>query len=489
MAGAALGGAAASRAFADCAGATVGDGAMARFRSRISGQVILPADLPYGSARLVYNRRFDPYPVAIVRAASESDVARTIEFARTNGIRLAVRSGGHSYIGASGGDGIVLDMGAMSGIAALGGANFRIGTGARLHRVYSELHCTSGMTLPCGSCDTVGFGGIAQGGGFGYLQREHGLTCDRVRAVRVVLADGTVTDASPDGDDDLFWALRGGGGGSFGVATHFDVEAVPFATIRVVGWYWPLAAADEVLAHFHAVAASGQLPVDVTAALVFNRPSAALRSPQCLGLVFCTGGPAAAESAAALFHGRGGVRRTPGLGFEYDAESPACDPAEVTEASRYRAKSSMVFAPPAADTGSVLRERILARVKDVRVAASDYASVNVLTLGGTAGAPAPDATAFRHREAVLEVQYLAYVGSSDGSANAANDAWIRSTFGAVSPRLSLGGAGGYVNYADEDLAESEWPSYYWGANYARLQSTKRRVDPDDVFRGRQTVRT
>jgi FAD/FMN-containing dehydrogenase len=487
-AGAALGGSAASRAFADCAGATVGDGAISRFRSRISGQVILPADLPYGSARLVYNRRFDPYPVAIVRAASESDVARTIEFARTNGIRLAVRSGGHSYIGASGGDGIVLDMGAMSGIAPLGGANFRIGTGARLHRVYSELHCTSGMTLPCGSCDTVGFGGIAQGGGFGYLQREHGLTCDRVRAVRVVLADGTVTDASPDGDDDLFWALRGGGGGSFGVATHFDVEAVPFATIRVVGWYWPLAAADEVLAHFHAVAASGDLPPNATAALVFNRPSAAMRTPQCLGLVFCTGGAAAAEAAASLFHGRGGVRRTPGLGFAYDAETPACDPAEVTEASRYRAKSSMVFAAPAADTGSVLRERLLARVQDERVSASDYASVNFLTFGGAAGALAPDATAFRHREAVLEVQYLAYVGSPGSEANAANDAWIRSTFAEVSPRLSLGGRGGYVNYADEDLPESEWPAYYWGGNYARLQATKRRVDPHDVFRGRQTVR-
>jgi FAD/FMN-containing dehydrogenase len=213
-----------------------------------------------------------------------------------------------------------------------------------------------------------------------------------------------------------------------------------------------------------------------------------MRTPQCLGLVFCTGGAAAAEAAASLFHGRGGVPRTPGMGFAYDAETPACDPAEITEASRYRAKSSMVFAAPALDTGSVLRERLLARVQDERVSASDYASVNFLTFGGAAGASAPDATAFRHREAVLEVQYLAYVGSPGSEPNAANDAWIRSTFAAVAPRLSLGGRGGYVNYADEDLPESEWPAYYWGENYARLQATKRRVDPQDVFRGRQTVR-
>ena len=476
------------RATADCTGATIGDGALSRLRSRVSGQVILPADVGYGSARLLYNKRFDPHPLAIVRAAGESDVARTIEFARANGVRLAIRSGGHSYIGASGCDGVILDLSLMNGVAPLGGSGFRIGSGTQLQHVYGDLRCNGNWTLPCGSCDTVGFGGIAQGGGFGYLQREHGLTCDRVRSARVVLADGSAVDASPDADADLLWAIRGGGGGSFGVVTHFDVEAVPFRRIRVVGWYWPLTAADDAMSHFHAVSASGALPRNVTAALVFNSSSAALAPAQCLGLIFCTGTDAEADAAVSLFVGPGGLRKTPGLGFAYDAATPACDPTAPYLRDYYRAKSSMVFGAPAPDTGSVLRQWITARLGDSRFAAGDPGSINILTLGGAVGdTPAGD-TAFPHREAVLEVQYLGFLSMPTAVSISANDAWLRGLYQSAAPRFSMSGAGCYVNYADDDLPESEWPALYWGDNYARLQATKRRVDPANVFRGRQTVR-
>ena len=472
----------------DCIGLTIGDSAMSRFRSRISGSVILPNDAAYGSARLLYNRRFDPRPIAIVRPTGESDVQRTIEFARTNGIRLSVRSGGHSYIGASGCDGVILDLSSTAGVASLGGTMFRIGSGTQLQHVYGSLRCNGNWTLPSGSCDTVGFGGIAQGGGFGYLQREHGLTCDRLRSARVVLSDGTAVTAGPDGDADLHWAIRGGGGGSFGVVTHFDVEAVPFRPIQVIVWYWPLAAADQCLAHFHAVASSGNLPAHTTAAIVFDRSSAALAVPQCVCVQFSTGTAAEAQAAQQLFIGPGGIAATPGMGYSYEAESPACDPHAVATREHYRAKSSMVFGPPAADTGATLREWMLARLSAPYLTASDYASINFLTFGGAVAQVAPGDSAFRHREALLEVQYLGYVLNPTPQSTQANQQWLRGVYADVAPRLSNGGSGGYVNYADEDLTEDQFPQHYWGANYARLQATKRRVDPQNFFRGQQTIR-
>jgi FAD/FMN-containing dehydrogenase len=479
---------AAGNGTANCAGATISDGTLSRFRSRISGAVILPSDSVYGSARLVYNQRFDPYPSIIVRPGSESDIARSIEFARINGIRMVVRSGGHSYIGASGGTGMVLDMSSMNAVAPLGDGMFRIGSGARLKRVYGDLRCNGNWTIPCGSCDTVGFGGIAQGGGFGYLQRAAGLTCDRVRSARVVLADGTAVDASPDADADLYWAIRGGGGGSFGVATHFDVEAIPYQTLRVSLWYWPLSVAQQALELMVDLQQSGEIPRTVTAALVFNVGAAALSPPQCVAVLFSTASPAETVAIKQLFVGSNGIPATPGLGYDYDAESPACDPMEVTEHAWYRAKSAMVYGAPASDTGEAIREWLQRRLSDPLLGGSNYGSMNFLTLGGAVADVSPGDTAFPHRQSLLEVQFLGYLTQASPAAVRANDHWIRGTYADVFPRISLSGSGCYVNYCDDDLLESQWPGLYWGANYPRLQATKRRVDPADFFHGRQTVR-
>lgn len=487
-AGAFLGLSGVQRALGDCVGASLTDSALGRFQSRLAGSVIFPASANYGTARLGFNRRFDPYPTMIVRVANESDVARTIEFARAHDIRLAIRSGGHSYIGASGGTGIVLDLGGMNSVLPLGNGHFRIGAGTQLQHVYGDLLCNGGWTIPCGSCDTVGFGGITQGGGFGYLQREHGITADRVRAARVVLADGIAVDASPEGDADLLWAICGGGGGSFGVVTHFDVEAVPYSAIQVLGWYWPVAAADDALAHFVSLQESGVIPRSCTVALVFNRGSMNQSPPQCVCVLFCTGTLAEALAAKQLFVGPGGIPETPGIGFQYEASSPACDPHAVAIRDYYRAKSAMVFGQPTAGTGTLIRQWMEARVADPALGTADNAAISFLTLGGAVSDLSPTDTAFRHRSALLEVQFLGYVQNRAPASIRANESWIRGVHADVFPRLSAAGAGCYVNYADDDLTEAEWPALYWGDNYARLQATKLRVDPSNVFNGKQTVR-
>lgn len=477
----------AQRALADCAGPTIGDAAVVGFRKGLSGSVVFPNDPGYASARLLYNRRFVPRPLMVVRASTDEDVVRTIAFARTHGMRLAPRSGGHSYIGASGSNGIMLDLSQLNGVAHLGNGRFRIGAGTRLVRAYGELACNGGWTLPAGSCDSVGFGGLALGGGFGYLQRTHGLTCDRVRAIRVVRADGSVVTASSDVEPDLFWAMRGGGGGNFGVATEFEVDAVPLRTIRVLGWRWPLAAADDALARFHATIASAQLPAHALSAVVFNIDTGAA-APACLGLVFSTGTAAEVEAAKDILVGRRGVPRIAGSDFGFETATPACDPLEPSGFDYFKSKSSIAFAPPAPDTGARIIQWISARIADPAFNLGEYASVNFLSLGGAVAEVAPDATAFPHRGGLSEIQYLGYWSGPSASKEAANLAWLRGMYAEVDPRVSLGGAGSYVNYADDDLPAGSWPARYYGANYARLQAVKRAVDPTDFFRGPQSVR-
>jgi FAD/FMN-containing dehydrogenase len=474
-------------AFADCAGPTINDATAIAFRKGIAGEVIFPNSPQYAAARLLYNRRFSPRPALIVRALNELDVAHTIDFARDNGMRLATRSGGHSYIGASGSNGIILDLSLMNAVTPLGGASFRIGAGTKLVRAYGELACNGNWTLPCGSCDSVGFAGIALGGGFGYLQREHGLTCDRVRAVRMVRADGVAVRASADSEQELFWALRGGGGGSFGVVTEFEVEAVPLQTLRVSGWRWPVAAADDALARFHELLATGVMPRNTLPIVVFNIDAAAAQ-PACVGLVITTGSPKQAQAAKELLVGAGGVPRLAGSDFGYDMAGPTCNPLEPSGFEYYKAKSSIVAAPPASDAGARIVTAMAARIASPEFSLKEYATVNFLGLRGAVADIAPGATAFPHRSALSEVQYIAYWNQASKQKEAANLAWIRSMYAEVDPRLSLGGAGSYINYADDDLAEGVWQQRAFGPNHPRLQQVKRAVDPTDFFRGKQTIR-
>jgi hypothetical protein len=222
--------------------------------------------------------------------------------------------------------------------------------------------------------------------------------------------------------------------------------------------------------------------------LVFNNSAASLAPAQCVCVLFSTGTLAEAEATKQLFVGPGGIRATPGLGFQYDADSPACDPHAVAQRDYYRAKSAIVYGQPAADTGDYLRYWLERRVADPMFSPSDSATVNFLTFGGAVSDVGPSDTAFPHRDALLEVQFLGYLQNPTVQSIRKNQAWIQGLYADVFPRLSVHGEGCYVNYCDDDLTEAQWTSRYWGANYPRLQATKRRVDPADFFHGKQTIR-
>ncbi|MDQ1528498.1 MAG: hypothetical protein QOH77_288, partial [Actinomycetota bacterium] len=193
----------------------------------ISGHLARPGDASYNGVRITENPRWDAaMPVAVLTAARNADVKAALAFATRHEIPLALRSGGHSYPGYSAGGApdtgvspsLVIDTRAMRGIQILANNQVRIGAGASLAQVYAAVGAR-GRAIAGGSCATVGITGLALGGGVGVLVRNYGLTCDALREVEIVTADGMLHSASETTDSDLFWACRGGGGGHLGVVT------------------------------------------------------------------------------------------------------------------------------------------------------------------------------------------------------------------------------------------------------------------------------
>ena len=213
----------------------------------VHGSLALPGTSTYDTVRLVQNPRYDgAKPLAVLSVANAGDVATGLSFAQDHSVPVAIRSGGHSYPGWSAGDGaLVVDVRSLDTVS-LDGTSVTVGAGAALLPVYDAL-AARGRGIGAGSCPTVGIAGLAQGGGVGVLTREHGLTCDQVTSMEVVLADGRTVTADVEREPDLFWALRGGGGGHLGVVTSFTLTTFEASDITRDFLTWPLAAAREVV--------------------------------------------------------------------------------------------------------------------------------------------------------------------------------------------------------------------------------------------------
>ncbi|HXY91170.1 MAG TPA: FAD-binding protein, partial [Acidimicrobiia bacterium] len=219
---------------------------MDELRTRLSGEVILPADDGYDDARAVFNGMIDKRPVAIARCASTADVVTAIGFGRGHDLEIAVRCGGHSVAGLSIGDGLLVDLAGLADIAVDPGARLaRVGGGV-LWGAFDEATQAHGLHTPGGRITTTGVGGFTTGGGYGWTSSKYGLTCDNLVAAEVVTADGRIVTASEHENADLFWGIRGGGG-NFGVVTRFDFRLHELGPIVLAGlMLWPLDRATEV---------------------------------------------------------------------------------------------------------------------------------------------------------------------------------------------------------------------------------------------------
>jgi FAD/FMN-containing dehydrogenase len=452
--------------------------------ARVLGFVVRPGDAAYDPTRLLQNTRFDDIsPQAIVVVQGAADVALTISFARSQGMPLAIRSGGHSYGGWSSCPGIVIDVRGLNAVTVDGqGTTAAIGAGAALIDVYSTL-AASGVAVAAGSCPTVGIAGLALGGGHGLTGRAYGLTCDQVRAVELVTADGVVHQCDATTDSDLFWACRGGGGGSFGVVTGFtfDVHSVPAdATTYVMKYSWANAAA--ALAAWAAWVPS--LPDNITSLARLEGTPQLVIAGLYLG--------SAAEAKAVLAPVLGGAKSTSitrrdfveALMLEAGCSHTSvaeCHTGDITPGGTLPrptpfAASSHYYAEPL--SGDAIQTAIAAINAHTADVGSRAATIQFDAYGGAINRVAADATAFVHRSAFCSAQYASFFsGGGD-----ADRAWVMSTRLALEP-FSNGEA--YQNYADPD--RQDWAFAYYCANLARLQQIKRAVDPDNVFSFPQSI--
>jgi FAD/FMN-containing dehydrogenase len=216
--------------------------------SGLAGQLVRPGDSEYSTARLLFDPRFDGLrPAGIAFCENPADVAECLAFVRRFSVAVTPRAGGHSYAGYSSGQGLVIDVTRMNTVTQVGSGTARIGAGTRLVDLYAGLDA-HGVTVPGGSCPTVGVAGLALGGGIGVVTRAYGTLSDNLRSVQMVTPDGTVRECDAEQNSDLFWACRGGGGGNFGVATAFTFATHPAQEMVLFFLNWPWSQAARVIA-------------------------------------------------------------------------------------------------------------------------------------------------------------------------------------------------------------------------------------------------
>jgi FAD/FMN-containing dehydrogenase len=432
----------------------------------LTGRVIWPRDPAYEEARQSFNARFSRFPAAIVVCDNTNDVGNAVRWAHQERMPLRARSGGHSYEAFSVVDGgLVIDVGGLNQIDVdMSRGQAVIGAGVRLLDCYRRLW-NHGVIIPAGTCPGVGIAGLTLGGGIGFLSRQYGLTCDNLATVELVDADGGVLRASEESHPDLFWALRGGGGGNFGIVTAFTFRVHPIDDVVTCTVTWPWDDAAEALDAWQRWAPF----VDdrLCVALAIAHPSAGTISATGLFTGSAVELPSLLEPL--LRAGTPGAPQIQSLPFFTAAEQFAGPPIASV---RFKNASSLAYAPLPA-------EAIATLVEHLRAAPFASNLVGFFPLGGSIATIDPAATAFVHRRALFDLQYQAYWW--DDAAALASIAWVRDLRAAMAPYTT----GAYVNYVDADLLD--WESVYYGPNLARLTQIKAQYDPDGVFNAPQSI--
>jgi FAD/FMN-containing dehydrogenase len=465
--------------------AASGSGIFDELAQSVRGAVVVRGDAGYDQARVLYNTRFDTVkPQAVVFCESLADVRRTVRWARKHHVRIVPRSGGHSYGGYSSTSGVIVDVSRLDGVALVSGGRAVIGAGARLIDVYAGLW-QHGRTVPAGSCPTVGIAGLALGGGVGLASRRYGLTCDNLLEATVVLADGSAVVANAHQHSDLYWALRGGGGGNFGIVTRLVFRTHPVGQVATYALEWPWSDAAKVVQAWQTLAPHA--PDGLFSVLNLNAVAGGRGRITSAGQFFGSA-DRLRELVRPLANAGTPTRFTVTSRSYMDAQEmwAGCSgtiaechlpPQGQLGRSTFKGKSSFANKPlTAAGINTMIRQI------EARITAPGSGSGIILldSYGGAINRVKKGATAFVHRDALFSMQYLAYWDASAGAEP--NLRWLRNFYAAMRPYVS---PFAYQNYIDPELGK--WGRAYYGTNLDRLIAVKKRYDPQNVFRSSQSI--
>lgn len=426
----------------------------------VEGAVQLPSSDAYRRGKLLFSTEFDgAQPAAVIRMLTQSDAQHAMDFATRFGLRVTARSGGHSYVGASAADGtIVLDQRSYDWVrydAETGHA--QVWTGAGLYAVHEAL-AHHGRTIPSGTCPTVGVSGLTLGGGLGVESRQYGLTCDRLVRATAVTASGDAVAVTSNSHPDLFWALRGGGGGANVIVTSLTYATHAASSKGIFSLTFPSSNAAQVLTRW------STWMRDTDASRWANARVESLGDGtiqvRVLGVVNAGAERGAAKSLIAAI----GVDPTKASYRQLDH----------MDAVRYLGGGSSSPRQGFAAGSDVLASVSTGAATAIVGAATERSKAGaggtaiLDPLGGAVSKPSTSATAFPWRDHAATVQWYANVGSSGGYDSA------RSWFTRAHQSLYSYSSGGYVNY----LESGDGPERYFGDNLPRLKSVRKAYDPD-----------
>jgi FAD/FMN-containing dehydrogenase len=428
--------------------------------------LLRPGDAQFARYEPAFNARTMLTPQLRAMCKTPNAVGVVVDWCRSNNMPFAVRCGGHSYEGFSQSASVVIDLRLMNSIAIdVATKTATVGAGASLGQLYQAI-APRGFAFPGGSCPTVGVSGHLLGGGYGYLARPFGLACDNILSVDLVDPQGKQVHADAQQNADLFWACRGGGGGTFGVATGYQLQLIPLTNVLIFN----IRSAPLSLAHASSImkawqAWAPQAPRTIDSNLVITRHSSGLIGVRCAGQ--SVGTSQELQRELKFLSSAPSVPMTYWKAVNYFAGSDGW-----TYTSAPMKGKSDYATSPFSDAGLSMLMSEVNRRGSVYVICDSY--------GGSIASVAPDATAFAHRSALYCIQYGSSWTSPSDTPQRLSD--MRALYAAMRPYVS---GAAYVNYCDLDL--TDWQDAYWGANLQRLKQIKSAFDPNNVFTHAQSV--
>ena len=456
---------------------TLTNGQLDNLQAALREPLLRAGDAGYDAARAVWNAMIDRHPALIVRCAGTADVRTALAYARDHGLPLAVRGGGHNIAGSAlCDDGLVIDLSGMKSVHIDARQRRAHVDGGATLRDFDHEAQAFGLATPLGINSTTGVAGLTLGGGFGWLSRTLGLAADNLLAADVVTADGQAVHASATEHPDLFWALRGGGG-NFGVVTRFEFQLHPVGPQVTAGLIvFPHAQAKAVLSKYRDFV-DGMPDALTVWAVLRKAPPLPFLAQEVHGqdvLVLAVFSPlrSAAMQEAIDRIGRFGQPLGMHVGaMPYAAWQQAFDALLTPGARNYwKSHNFSHLSDGAIDT--VIRHA--GRLP------TPQCEIFLGLLGAQASRPAPQDTAYPHRDALYVMNV--HTRWDDPADDARCLDWARTFFHDAAPHAT---GSVYVNFLTED--ESGRTADAYGVNYPRLAQIKQRYDPANLFRANQNI--
>jgi FAD/FMN-containing dehydrogenase len=448
-----------------------------QLREQVRGDVITRDDGSYEEARKVYNAMIDKQPRVVVRPRDVGDVMAAVEFARENELDLSIRGGSHSVPGfGTNDDGVVIDLCLMRGVRVDPKTRTARAEGGATWGDFNHATYPFGLATTGGIISTTGIGGLTLGGGIGYLSRGFGLSCDNLVSCDVVTAEGSVLVASETENEDLLWALRGGGG-NFGVVTSFEYQLHPVKDIYGGPMFFELENAGDVLRFLRefipgAPEELGGFPAFQIAPPLPFIPEERHGEPFCAVVACWTGPIDKGEDAIRLLRDVAPVVAEHVGPMPYPALNAAFDGLVPPGLQHYWKANFVTELTDAAIDAHLEHGPKLPVVNS---------TVHIYPIDGACHRIGSNDTAFGHRDA----NFAAVIAGMwpDPADNESNIKWVRDYYDAIAPHSE---EGGYINFAADD-DQDRAPANY-GANYERLVEVKQKYDPDNLFHMNQNIR-